>query len=176
MSPAQAFRHCPQCGQLHAQLGAAPFRCAACGFLFYFNPAIAAGAILLSDDDRVLLVRRAKDPHKGKLTVPGGFIDMGEEAEAALRREIREEVGLEVNKLKYFCSLPNQYHYQGVTYAVLDFFFSGLAPTQPLVAEPGEVTEICWVPLGEIVPEEIAFTSVREALRRFSVERRGNVP
>jgi ADP-ribose pyrophosphatase len=106
MKPADLFRHCPQCGKPSPELGRAPFHCEACGFLFYFNPAIAVGAVVLAPDDTVLLIRRAKDPHKGKLSVPGGFVDAGEVAEVALRREIREEVGLEVKRLDYFCSLP----------------------------------------------------------------------
>ena len=168
MSPRETFLHCPKCGRHAEQPGKAPFQCAACGFLFYFNPAIAAGAILQAPDGRVLLVRRAKNPHQGKLTVPGGFVDMGEVAEDALRREIREEVGSQVGRLDYLCSLPNEYHYQGVTYQVLDFFFTGQAPNLDARADPGEVTEICWVRPGEIALEEIAFASVRRALEKFS--------
>ena len=167
MKPAALFCHCPQCGALPPTAGRAPFHCAACGFLFYFNPAIAVGAVLLAPDDTLLLIRRAKDPHRGKLSVPGGFVDAGEVAEVALRREIREEVGLEVERLDYFCSLPNVYHYRGVTYQVLDFFFVGRVNTKSAQADPGEVTEICWLPRSQIVLEEIAFDSVREMLRRF---------
>ncbi|MFM8469940.1 MAG: NUDIX hydrolase [Limisphaerales bacterium] len=167
MKPADCFLHCPKCGQRTAQPGAAPFHCAACGFLFYFNPAIAAGAILQAPDDRVLLVRRAKNPHQGKLTVPGGFVDLGEVAEDALRREIREEVSLSVERLEYFCSLPNTYHYRGVTYQVLDFFFTGRVPHLDARGDPGEVTEICWLKPEEINLDEIAFDSVRRALERF---------
>lgn len=167
MKPADCFLHCPKCGQPAAQPGSAPFHCAACGFLFYFNPAIAAGAVLIGPDDKVLLIRRAKDPHQGKLTVPGGFIDAGELAEDALRREIREEVGLEAGRLDYFCSLPNSYHYRGVTYQVLDFFFIGRVDSTRLHTDPGEVTEVCWRAREEIRLEEIAFDSVREMLRRF---------
>lgn len=167
MKPADCFLHCPKCGQTAAQPGQAPFHCGACGFLFYFNPAIAAGAVLLAPDDKVLLIRRAKDPHKGKLSVPGGFIDAGEIAEDALRREICEEVGLEVGNLDYFCSLPNSYHYRGVTYQVLDFFFIGRVDSTRLQTDPGEVTEVCWRAREEIRLDEIAFDSVREMLRRF---------
>lgn len=167
MKPADCFLHCPKCGQPAAQPGTAPFHCGACGFLFYFNPAIAAGAVLLGPDDKVLLIRRAKDPHQGKLTVPGGFIDAGELAEDALRREIREEVGLEVERLDYFCSLPNSYPYRGVTYQVLDFFFVGRVDSMTVQTDPGEVAEVRWLARDQIQLNEIAFDSVREMLRRF---------
>lgn len=171
MKPADCFLHCPKCGQPAAQPGSAPFHCAACGFLFYFNPAIAAGAVLLAPDDTVLFIRRAKDPHKGRLTVPGGFIDAGEVAEEALRREIREEVGLSVERLDYFCSLPNSYHYRGVTYQVLDVFFVGRVDSKVVQTDPGEVTEIRWLLRDQIRLDEIAFDSVRELLRRFLAEK-----
>jgi len=167
MSPRDLFLHCPKCGQRAAPPGQAPFHCAACGFLFYFNPAIAVGAILQAPDGRVLLVRRAKNPHQGKLTVPGGFVDPGEVAEDALRREIREEVSLAVARLDYFCSMPNEYHYQGVTYQVLDLFFTGHAPHLDAHGDPGEVTDICWLRPEEINLDDIAFASVRRALERF---------
>ncbi len=167
MKPADLFRHCPQCGKAQPATGRAPFHCVACGFLFYFNPAIAVGAVLLAPDETILLIRRAKDPHRGKLTVPGGFVDAGEVAEAALRREIREEVGMEVERLDYFCSLPNQYHYQGVTYQVLDFFFIGRVNAKSAQADPGEVAEVCWLARDRVTLDEIAFDSVREMLRRF---------
>lgn len=167
MKPADCFLNCPKCGQFAVQPGSAPFHCAACGFLFYFNPAIAVGAVLLAPDDTLLLLRRAKDPHKGKLTVPGGFVDPGEVAEEALRREIREEVGLAVERLDYFCSLPNTYHYRGVTYQVLDFFFIGRVASKAVQADPGEVAEARWMSRDKIQLAEIAFDSVREALRRF---------
>lgn len=167
MKPADAFLHCPQCGTAAAHPGQAPFHCERCSFLLYFNPAIAVGAVLLAPDDSVLLIRRAKDPHRGKLSVPGGFVDAGEIAEDALRREIREEVGLDVPRLDYLCSLPNVYHYRGVTYQVLDFFYLGRVEEKTVQADPGEVAEVCWLPRDAITLEEIAFDSVRAMLRKF---------
>jgi len=59
------------------------------------QPIVGVGAVILRDDD-VLLVRRGKEPLKGVWSLPGGALELGENLEAGIRREIREEVGLEV--------------------------------------------------------------------------------
>ena len=60
------------------------------------QPANCAGAIVRDAGGRVLLVRRAHEPHAGKWSVPGGRIEPGETARAAAAREVREETGLDV--------------------------------------------------------------------------------
>src|SRR5262249_21784263 len=120
MTPIEQFQFCPKCGvPRRATTAVSPYDCSSCGFHYYFNPTIAVGGILSGQDGRLLLIRRAKDPAKGKLAVPGGFIDFGETAEEALRREVREEVNLELAALEYICSQPNSYLYRDITYAVL---------------------------------------------------------
>ncbi len=97
MFPREFFHHCPRCGSKRADLPADnSFRCAACGFLYYFNPAIAVAGFVSGPAGLVLFIRRAKEPARGKLALPGGFVDYDETAEEALGRETREEVNLEL--------------------------------------------------------------------------------
>ncbi|MBD3267434.1 NUDIX domain-containing protein, partial [bacterium] len=93
------FQFCPHCGARDFHPASAKKNvCGACGFNYYFNPVGAAAAIILDALDRILLIRRAKEPAKGTYDLPGGFIDFHETIESGLRREIREEVGLEVDE------------------------------------------------------------------------------
>jgi 8-oxo-dGTP diphosphatase len=59
-------------------------------------PVVSVGAVIV-DGDRVLLVKRGQEPLKGRWSVPGGVVEVGETLEAALVREVREETGLEVD-------------------------------------------------------------------------------
>jgi ADP-ribose pyrophosphatase YjhB (NUDIX family) len=168
MQPYDLLEFCPRCGQRRTASVANPFRCAACGLVYYFNPAVAVGAILLGPDDRALLVKRAQEPAKGKLGLPGGFVDFNERAEEALRREVREEVNLELASMEYVCSAVNHYAYAGVTYPVLDLFFAARAASMTGLAALDGVESYCWIKPAEIRLEDIAFPSMRQALQVFN--------
>ena len=60
------------------------------------RPIVGVGAVVLDDDGRVLLVKRANEPLKGQWSLPGGAIDVGETLESGIRREVREETGIEI--------------------------------------------------------------------------------
>lgn len=172
MRPIEHFHYCPKCGKpLPPAARPNMLQCAACGFRYYFNPTVSAAAIILDQEGRALFIRRAKEPAKGKLAIPGGFVDFQETAEEALRREIREEVGLEVGALEFLCSRINDYHYHDVTYPVVDFFFVTQARTTD--AQPFEdVQTCCWLEPSKVGPDELCFPSVRQALRLFVNRRR----
>ena len=165
------FDFCPRCGTKRAGGPANPFLCASCGHTQYFNPAVAVAAILIDPDNRVLLLRRAKDPGKGKLGLPGGFVDAGETVEDALRREIREEVNLEVSSLEFLCSAPNDYHYKGVIYPVVDLFFVARVSSTTGVAALDGVESFLWLEASRVDLNEMAFRSNAEALRLFNNRR-----
>ena len=57
------------------------------------KPIVGVGAVIL-DDDRILLEQRKNEPSKGKWSVPGGLVELGESLEDAVVREVKEETGL----------------------------------------------------------------------------------
>jgi ADP-ribose pyrophosphatase YjhB (NUDIX family) len=165
--PRAQFRWCPRCGANLAASGACPLVCAACGFVYYFNPAVSAAAILLRGDGQGLFIRRGHEPGLGQLAFVGGFVDAGETPEVALRREVREEVGIELDAVAYLGSQPNTYNYRGVTYHVVDLIFvatlaAGAAPR----AQEG-VAAIEWHDPRALDPARLAFASMTWALATF---------
>jgi len=63
------------------------------------RPIVGVGAIVF-EEDRVLLIRRGKDPGRGKWSIPGGVVRLGETLVRALCREVEEETGLKVEALR----------------------------------------------------------------------------
>ena len=95
-----ANRFCPLCGQpLRLHPSESALVCPACGTLHYprIEPCIIT---LVSRGDEILLLRNVKD-RKGIYACLAGFVEMGETLEQAVRREIREETGLEVENIRY---------------------------------------------------------------------------
>lgn len=172
------FRHfhtCPRCGATADEPNrVVPFRCAHCGFVLFFNAAAAVAVFVRREDGHVLFVRRAKDPGRGQLGLPGGFADFGETAEEATRRETREEVGLELGDLTYLASFPNVYVYSGVTYHTLDIFFVAATKGTEAPRALDAVDSVCWIDPMTVDLEEIAFPSMRSAvleLRQLALAR-----
>ncbi len=88
MNAESPFRFCPACGVEGGDfLLSREYHCPACGFRYFHNVATAAG-IVAKRAGKYLFVVRAAEPAKGKLGLPGGFVDPGERVEDALRREI----------------------------------------------------------------------------------------
>lgn len=79
-----------------AGVGSARWHCPQCDFVLYENGKVTVG-VIIADGTKVLLGRRAAGhAESGRWDTPGGFLEVGEHPEAAARREVREETGLEV--------------------------------------------------------------------------------
>jgi ADP-ribose pyrophosphatase YjhB (NUDIX family) len=164
MKPSDHFHHCPRCGlKQPGPPDGSVFTCAECQFTLHFSAANAAAVFVERDDGRVLLIRRAKDPGRGLLAPAGGFIDIGETAEIAVGREVREEVGLELDDVRFVCSQPNSYLFKDVTYPVLDLFFTARAIDADRAQALEDVDSLCWLEPERVDPEDLAFPSMKAA-------------
>ena len=161
------FKFCPSCASTHFTFpDNRRFLCDDCGFTYYHNIA-AAVALVFTFEDKVLFTVRNVDPDKGKWDLPGGFIDPNETAEEAACREIREELGLNLqpSDLKYVTTSPNNYLYKNVPYRTMDIFYECALPSNGInVAAEDEIQELIWVKRSEIDLEKIGFVSIRKVI------------
>ncbi|MDB6133404.1 MAG: nudC [Verrucomicrobiales bacterium] len=177
MHPSQCFKFCPSCGTaLPDDRQRQPLCCPACGLVYYFNTTCATAAIVVRPDGMALFIRRAKEPRKGALGLPGGFIDEGETAEDGVRREFTEEVGFAPVDIDFLCSHPNTYDYKGITYPVLDFFFVARATGDQQAQALDAVDSVHWLDPMTVGLEEIAFPSMKYALTQYRERRNPGRP
>lgn len=162
------FRYCPKCGSerfiMHNEKSR---QCENCGFVFYFNPSAACAAFILNDAGNLLVCRRGKEPAKGTLDLPGGFVDYNESVEQALAREIKEELDGDVISARYLFSLPNDYLYSELNIPTLDMFFECKLKDYSHLSPADDVEECFFLPISEINPALFGLNSVKTAIKRF---------
>ena len=159
------YKFCPHCsGALEQRLikQTEPMRlvCIKCDFIFYLDPKLAVGTIIVNKEKHILLIRRAIEPGYGKWVFPGGYVDRGEEVIAAAIREAREECGLKVQIER----LVNIYSYAGSAPVSIVYATSVI---EGQLACDDEGLEVRFFPLSEIPWDNLAFKSTREALHEF---------
>ena len=170
MTDNQAISHCPGCGSdLLSWPTPKNFHCRACGFVLYLNIA-AAVAVIMECRGKILFGVRRHEPGEGMLDLPGGFADAGETAEEAVRREVREELGIDLPEINYLFSIPNRYPYRGMVYDTLDLIFLARFDEPPAVQAADDLAEAVWVDRCAVEYDRIAFVSLREAVRRYLEE------
>ena len=131
------------------------------------KPVVGVGAIIL-DEGKILLEKRKNAPGKGKWSVPGGLVELGERIEQAVIREVKEETGLDVYEPRLvdvvnYVSLSEKgavkYHFVIIDYLVT------VKCGKPKAASDAEALK--WVPFNEV--EEYDLT---ESFRRFFKQNR----
>jgi len=130
------------------------------------RPVPAVGAFIVNGG-RILLVKRGHEPCAGKWSVPGGVIELGEKVEEALRREIKEELGIDVEImgiLDIYDSIFRdkrgniRYHY-----VIIDFVAK---PKTKNIKPSDEILDYKWVELSEI--EEMDVTpSLKRMIKKY---------
>lgn len=88
---------CPECAAPLAKQSDTKYECPK-GHPYYNNPRTACSIIFINDHGELLYAKRAHEPARGKYDFPGGFLDYGENGYQAAKREIREELGVEITR------------------------------------------------------------------------------
>ena len=115
------FNYCPRCGtpviqkDLYGRLRAV---CPQCEWIHFLDPKVAA-AVLIEQDGRVLLVRRAGEPFRGFWSLPAGFINGGEDPAEAAVRECLEETGLTVRVTRVLDIISGKEHARGADFIIV---------------------------------------------------------
>jgi len=162
------LHYCGGCGSSELSFdGQKEHRCQQCGWVYFGNPAAAAAGLLWHEGE-LLMVRRGRDPGKGLLDLPGGFVDPDESAEQALKRELIEELNLPLSDFRYVGSFPNRYLFGTIEYTVVDLVFEANLKDRPTWHDDDELAGLHWCDPKKLRDDEIAFSSVRQCLRTLT--------
>ena len=162
--PSYNYNYCPYCGSTLSYVNN-HYRCLN-DHVIYMNSAPAVGAIIYDGGSRVLLTRRASNPYKGQWDVPGGFLEYGEDPEAGIRREIIEELGIEITIeefLGHYISLYAEKNEENGRF-VLNMFYLVTANVSNASASD-DVDAFSWFEITKL-PQNLAFPVNRLVLDR----------
>ena len=158
------FSFCPYCrsDNIHFD-GIKEFHCGSCSFTYFHNVATAAAA-LLEFEGKIMFVKRVREPGKGLLDLPGGFTDPNESAEDGLNRELKEELGITLDNMKYLGSSPNIYKYKDIIYNTCDLFFYSKIKSLPTEIDKSEIGSLEMIEPAKVNKNKFAFKSTHKGI------------
>lgn len=127
-----------------------------CGFIFWQNSKPCVSVIIPNDEKRILITVRARDPERGKLDLPGGFLQAGEHPDDGVKREIQEELGVELAVVDYLGFAIDRYGPDG-NYTLNIGAIGKITSGTPQAADDAEAIE--WIDPQTIDHGRLAFTN-----------------
>jgi 8-oxo-dGTP diphosphatase len=126
--------------------------------LYPKQPIVGVGAVIICDG-KLLLEKRKNEPGRGKWSIPGGLVELGESVEQTVIREVREETGLDVEKPEHIDVVDNvvrdengevKYHF-----VIIDYFVKLKGGT---VKAQSDAEELRWVTFDEVEKYDLTIT------------------
>ena len=158
------YQYCPCCGtafirqELH---GRDRLVCSACQFIFWQNPVVGVAVIVLQDD-RIVLARRARGVYKGTWCIPCGYVEYDEDVRQAAQREFQEETGLLVEVGEVYAVHSNFHNPASHSVGIL---FRGTVRSGTLRPDD-DVDQVVYMPLHHL-PDNLAFPTDRLVLAQL---------
>jgi ADP-ribose pyrophosphatase YjhB (NUDIX family) len=170
MAILHAWTACPRCTSPLENDGAQA-RCPVCGSVYYANSAPCVSALIEDARGRLLLARRGVEPWLGRWDCPGGFLEEGEHPLDGLRRELREETGLDVGPARFVGIWMDRYGDAPEAAATLNIYWAvPVGDGEPVAAD--DVAELRWFAPDELPgADELAFTTIGDALSAWRAEK-----
>jgi 8-oxo-dGTP diphosphatase len=164
---ARPYQYCPCCGtafrrqELH---GCERLVCPACQFIFWQNPVVGVAVIVLQDD-HIVLARRARGVYKGAWCIPCGYVEYDEDVRQAAQREFQEETGLLVEVGEVFAVHSNFHNPASHSVGI---WFRGTVLSGTLRPDD-DVDQVAYMPLHHL-PDNLAFPTDRLVLAQLQRE------
>jgi ADP-ribose pyrophosphatase YjhB (NUDIX family) len=160
------YLYCTQC-KAELNLGGEYPRCDGCNITYYQNSKPCA-SILPIKDGKVLLTKRAIEPYKGAFDIIGGYLKNGEHPIDGVRREAREETGLDIIPTEILGIYMDQYGKDGDM--TLNIQYIGEIKGGEMKAQD-DVASLHWIPIEDL-PIDVGFQNTKDTLidlkRRFT--------
>jgi mutator protein MutT len=145
----------------------AKVECGECGFVTYANSKPTASALVVDDEGRLMLSRRARDPFAGKWDLPGGFLEEGEHPVDCLHRELREEAAIALRDLEFVGIFMDRYGEGPRDVATLNLYWSArIADGTPQPAD--DVAELRFFAVDELPRDELAFGHLEDVISTWA--------
>ena len=138
------------------------FLCKECHITYYENPKPCVTAVIISES-KLLLSKRLIDPGKNKWDFIGGFLEKGEHPEQGLKREVKEELDVDLSAYHYFGIYMDRYGDQDSS--ILNIVYLCKINSQPKI-NTKEFSEISWFEISEL-PDEFAFDSMSDIIQDY---------
>jgi len=157
------YKYCPVCaGELKTKSSSC-LVCQKCGFEFFQNSKPTASGLFLNEKQEVLLLKRAISPSLGKWDTPGGFLENGEDPIDGLRREMREELSLEIELGPILTIFIDHYGKNEDVVYTFNVFYEAKILSDDIKLDH-ENSEYKWFAKDDIPWNDLAFQNTHHAL------------
>lgn len=165
MDPKKVYKFCPRCGG-KLVIKQDSLDCSSCGFRFYIN-SIPCNAVLIENEKHeILMVKRKVEPRAGTWDLPGGFLKAGENFFDSVKREIREELHVEIEVTGIIGIYEDTYLFQEILNPTLMITTTAKIISGNLKADD-DVSDYRYFPKEEVLKQELSFQGIRKSLEDY---------
>lgn len=164
-----SFKFCPRCGSTFKPVDNM-LLCGSCGLQYYLNPKPCAAVIVRNENNQILLSRRAINPRKGFWDVVGGYLEESETLEEGAKREVKEELRIDVDNLEYVGSYTHPYNYQDINYYTLTAAFTTAIKSDVQLNPHDDIDHIEWFKYADLPFADFAFPDQKNVFTKLAAK------